>query len=154
MLAIGGADTIIGKNHRHAIVSLMERKTGFTLIHKVEHKTAQAVGNTMIKLLIPYREQLHTITSDKDREFAVHETVSNALLIMFYFAHPYASWQRGTNENINGLIRQYFPKKRDFTSITQEIDTAMEQLNNRPRKRLGFLTPSQVFFNSSVALHG
>ncbi|CAE6719368.1 IS30 family transposase [Candidatus Nitrotoga fabula] len=71
----------------------------------------------------------------------------------FYFAHPYASWERGANENTNGLIRHYFPKYRDFSTITQqEIDIAMERLNNRPRKRLGFLTPSQVFFKSVVAL--
>ena len=147
------ADTIIGKNHRQAIVSLVERKTGFTLIRKVERKTAQAVSDAMTKLLQPYRRRVHTITSDNGREFASHEAIGKQLQADFYFAHPYASWERGTNENTNGLIRQYFPKKRDFTTITQqEIDTAMERLNNRPRKRLGFLTPAQVFFKSGVAL--
>lgn len=72
----------------------------------------------------------------------------------FYFAHPYAAWERGTNENTNGLIRQYFPKSREFTTITQdEINLVMQRLNNRPRKRLGFLTPHAVFFNKYVALH-
>ena len=146
------ADTIIGKNHRQAIVSLVERKTGFTLIRKVERKTAQAVGHTITELLRPIRKSVHTITSDNGREFARHEEVSKQLRADFYFAHPYASWERGTNENTNGLIRQYFPKNRDFTTITQrEIDMAMERLNSRPRKRLGFLTPAQVFFKSSVA---
>lgn len=147
------ADTIIGKSHRQAIVSLVERKTGLTLIHKVERKTAQAVSEAMTKLLKPHSQRVHTITSDNGREFAGHEEISKQLQADFYFAHPYASWERGTNENTNGLIRQYFPKNRDFTTITQqEIDTAMERLNNRPRKRLGFLTPNQVFFKSGVAL--
>lgn len=148
------ADTIIGKNHRQAIVSLVERKTGFTLIEKVERKTAQAVSDAMTRLLKPHRRQVHTITSDNGREFSGHEAIAQRLQADFYFAHPYASWERGTNENTNGLIRQYFPKNRDFTTITQqEIDTAMERLNNRPRKRLGFQTPSQVFFKASgVAL--
>jgi IS30 family transposase len=148
------ADTIIGKNHKQAIVSIVERKSGFTLIRKVERKTAQAVGAAMTALLKPYRKKVHTITSDNGREFAGHEAVASTVKADFYFAHPYASWERGTNENTNGLIRQYFPKHRDFTTITQqEIDMAMERLNNRPRKRLGYLTPNQVFFKSSVALH-
>jgi IS30 family transposase len=147
------ADTIIGKNHRQAIVSLVERKSGFTLIRKVERKTALAVGQTLTELLKPHRRVVHTITSDNGCEFAGHEEVSKQLQADFYFAHPYASWERGSNENANGLIRQYFPKDRDFTTITeQEIDMAMERLNNRPRKRLGFLTPAQVFFKSGVAL--
>ena len=147
------ADTIIGKNHRQAIVSLVERKTGFMLIRKVERKTAQAVGHAITELLKPHRKKVITITSDNGREFAGHEEISKQLRADFYFAHPYSSWERGTNENTNGLIRQYFPKNRDFTTITQqEIDAAMERLNNRPRKRLGFLTPTQVFFKSGVAL--
>ncbi len=147
------ADTVIGKNHRQAIVSIVERKTGFTLIQKVERKTAQAVSQAMIALLKPYLRQVHTITSDNGREFAGHEEIAATLKADFYFAHPYASWERGTNENTNGLIRQYFPKNRDFTTITQqEIDAAMERLNNRPRKRLGYQTPTQVFFKSGVAL--
>jgi len=148
------ADTVIGKNHRQAIVSIVERKTGFTLIRKVERKTALAVSQAMIGLLKPHRKMVHTITSDNGKEFAGHEEVASKLKADFYFAHPYSSWERGTNENTNGLIRQYFPKNRDFTTITQqEIDMAMERLNNRPRKRLGYKTPSQVFFKSGVALH-
>jgi IS30 family transposase len=148
------ADTVIGNNHRQAIVSIVERKTGFTLIRKVERKTALAVSQAMIGLLKPYRKKVHTITSDNGKEFAGHEEIASKLKADFYFAHPYASWERGTNENTNGLIRQYFPKNRDFTTITQqEIDMAMDRLNNRPRKRLGYKTPSQVFFKSGVALH-
>ena len=148
------ADTIIGKNHRQAIVSIVERKSGFTLIQKVERKTAQTVSQVMTKLLKPYKNKVHTVTSDNGREFAKHEEIATALDADFYFAHPYSSWERGTNENTNGLIRQYFPKNRDFTTITdKEISTAMGRLNNRPRKRLGYKTPHQVFFKSSgVAL--
>jgi IS30 family transposase len=147
------ADTIIGKNHRQAIVSIVERKTGLTLIKKVERKTSKAVSQAMIDLLKPYKNKVRTITSDNGREFAEHEVISKKLKADFYFAHPYASWERGTNENTNGLIRQYFPKDRDFTTITQkEINFAMDRLNNRPRKRLGYQTPNQVFFKSGVAL--
>lgn len=148
------ADTVIGKSHRQAIVSIVERKSGFTLIRKVERKTALAVSQAMIGLLKPHRKKVHTITSDNGKEFAGHEEIADKLKADFYFAHPYSSWERGTNENTNGLIRQYFPKNRDFTTITQqEINMAMERLNNRPRKRLGYQTPSQVFFKSGVALH-
>jgi IS30 family transposase len=147
------ADTVIGKNHKQAIVRLVERKSGYTLIRKVERRTADAVSRTMTKLLKPYQSRVHTITSDNGKEFAGHEKVARALRVDFYFAHPYASWERGTNENTNGLIRQYFPKGMDFTSITQqEISHVMKRLNNRPRKRLGYLTPAQVFFKSGVAL--
>jgi transposase, IS30 family len=80
----------------------------------------------MIGLLDPYQKWVHTVTSDNGREFAKHEDIAKRLRADFYFAHPYASWERGTNENTNGLIRQYFPKNRDFTTITQqEVDTAM-----------------------------
>ena len=98
--------------------------------------------------------KVYTITSDNGKEFAGHEEIESRLKANFYFAHPYSSWERGTNENTNGLIRQYFPKTRDFTTITQqEINMAMERLNNRPRKRLGYQTPNQVFFKSGVALY-
>ncbi len=147
-------DTIIGKNHQQALVSLTERKSRLALIHKVERKTAHAVSQAIIYLLTPYRTRVHTLTSDNGTEFAYHEHVSATLDADFFFARPYASWQRGTNENTNGLIRQYFPKHRDFTTINhEEINHAMHRLNNRPRKILGFKTPNQVFFKSlGVAL--
>ena len=99
------ADTLIGKRHQQALVSIVERQSGFTLIRKVERKSAPAVSLAMIELLKPYRHQVHTITSDNGKEFAGHEQIANALDTQFYFAHPYASWERGTNENTNGLIR-------------------------------------------------
>jgi transposase, IS30 family len=148
-------DTIIGKNHQQAIVSLTERKSRFTLIHKVEQKSAQLVTQAIIKLLAPFSEKVITLTSDNGKEFADHKTVADKLNARFYFAHPYASWERGLNENTNGLIRQYFPKGSDFTKITQkQINQVMDKLNNRPRKCLGIKTPNQVFLgiNPSVAL--
>jgi len=148
-------DTIIGKGHQQAIVSLTERKSRYTLIQKVQRKTAHSVANAIIKLLSPFSERVMTMTSDNGKEFAEHKHIADTLNAQFYFAHPYVSWERGLNENTNGLIRQYFPKGRDFTTITQkEINRAMNKLNNRPRKCLGIKTPNQVFLgiNPPVAL--
>jgi len=146
-------DTIIGKNHKQALVSIVERKSKLTLIHKVARKTAQAVRVAVIDLLKPFKNNVLTITVDNGREFAGHQEIAQQLEANVYFAHPYSSWERGTNENTNGLIRQYFPKHRDFSTITQEeINMVMNRLNNRPRKTLGYKTPNQVFFNSDIAL--
>ncbi|MET0105709.1 MAG: IS30 family transposase [Sedimenticola sp.] len=140
-------DTIIGKGHKQAIVSLSERKSRLSLIAKVESKGAEGVKGAVISLLKPLAKHVHTITSDNGKEFARHEAVAEALNADFYFAHPYASWERGLNENTNVLIRQYFPKGHDFTTITQkDIQRVMDKLNNRPRKCLGMKTPNQVFF--------
>ena len=148
------ADTVIGKAHKGALVSLTERRSKLSLIYKVERKTSDLVKKAMSKLLLPLKEIVHTITSDNGKEFAMHEETANILETDFYFAHPYASYERGLNENTNGLIRQYFPKDRDFRTITdEELIMAMKKLNNRPRKTLGYLTPNEVFFeNYKVAL--
>ena len=107
----------------------------------------------MIDLLQPVSDCSHTITADNGKEFAEHERIAHQLEIDFFFAHPYAAWERGSNENMNGLIRQYFPKGCDFTTITdEEIEFVMSRLNNRPRKCLGFKTPFEVFYKQSVAL--
>lgn len=148
-------DTIIGKGHKQAIVSLTERKSRLALIAKVSTKAADGVKDAVLRLLSPLSAHVHTITSDNGREFAHHESIAEALDADFYFAHPFASWERGLNENTNGLIRQYFPKGSDFTAITdKDIQHAMDKLNNRPRKCLGMKTPNQVFFgiNPTVAL--
>ena len=98
-------------------------------------------------LLKPFENRVLTITSDNGREFAGHKEVASAVNADFYFAHPYSSWERGTNENTNVLIRQYFPKNRDFTTIeNHEIETAMRKLNHRTRKKLEFKTPHEVFY--------
>jgi len=140
-------DTVIGKNHHQALVTLVERKSKLTLIAKVVRKTAENVTDAIIRLLTPLKHWVYTLTADNGREFAWHIDIANALDAKFYFAHPYASWERGLNENTNGLIRQYFPKKYDFTTITErQVEHVMDKLNNRPRKTLGFKTPNEVFF--------
>jgi transposase, IS30 family len=146
-------DTMIGKRHKQARVTLTERKSRLTLLGKVSQRTAQAVQNQIHKLLLPVADKVHTLTSDHGKEFAYHEQIAKTLHLKFYFAHPYAAWERGTNENTNGLLRQYFPKKHDFQSISdKEIEQAMLRLNFRPRKSLRFKTPFEVFYHSSVAL--
>ncbi len=140
-------DTVIGKNHQQALVTLVERKSKLTLIAKVVRKTAQNVAEAIVTLLSTLKPWVHTLTSDNGREFAQHVFIAKKLKAKFYFAHPYASWERGLNENTNGLIRQYFPKKHDFTTITEaQVEHVMDKLNNRPRKTLGFKTPNEVFF--------
>jgi len=148
------ADTLIGKNHQQAIVSLVERQSKLTRLAKVERHTEEAVKGAMISQLKPLADHVHTITSDNGREFAAHAEIAEALSADFYFAHPYHSWERGLNENTNGLVRQYFPKGSDFTAITDEqVQAVAARLNERPRKTLGYQTPNAVFFNSSpVAL--
>lgn len=139
-------DTVIGKNHQGALVTINDRKTGLLKIKKVTTKEAEIVAQSAIEAMKPYKEILHTITSDNGKEFALHEKISQELGISFYFAKPYHSWERGANENLNGLIRQYFPKKTDFNSISDEqVKWVENKLNNRPRKRFDFLTPIQVF---------
>jgi len=141
-------DTIIGKGHRQALVSLTERKSRLLRLAKIPFKSAECVTQAVIELLKPLADHVHTLTSDNGREFAHHQKISAALSADFYFAHPYSSWERGLNENTNGLIRQYFPKSTDFRGLTHEnIKVVMDKLNNRPRKSLDFKTPNQVFFD-------
>jgi len=147
------ADTIVGKGHRQAIVSLTERKSRLVLLQKVDRRTADLVRDAMIGLLQPFTEHLHTITADNGKEFAEHECISSALKTDFFFAHPFAAWERGTNENMNGLIRQYIPKGRQFDTITDnDLLFIIDRLNHRPRKCLDFRTPFEVFFEEFVAL--
>ena len=140
-------DTVIGKNHKGALLTIVERKSKYTLIQKLSYKRSRLVADAAIDLLAPYQDKVYTITSDNGKEFADHQRISTHLTAKIYFAHPYHSWERGLNENTNGLIRQYFPKNTDFKSITVEsVQSVMDQLNNRPRKTLGYATPNEVFF--------
>jgi len=132
-----------------------ERVARYTLVAKVESKRASEISEAMIRLLSNSGLTVKSITSDNGKEFAGHEVVSDALDIDFYFAHPYSPWERGGNENTNGLLRQYAPKKSDFRQLSeQDIEHAMDRLNNRPRKCLGMKTPNQVLFglDPTVAL--
>jgi IS30 family transposase len=144
-------DTIIGKKHKGALLTLVERKSKFTLIRKLEKKQANPVAEAAIDLLKPYEETVCTITSDNGQEFAHHESIKEQLQTTVYFAHPYHAWERGLCENTNGLIRQYFPKGMNFETITNEqVHVAMNRLNNRPRKTLGYKTPNEVFFKAVI----
>jgi IS30 family transposase len=146
-------DTMFGKDHKQALVTLIERKSRFTLLGKVSQRSAQAVQDQIHRLLLPVRDKVHTLTSDHGKEFAYHEQIAQLLQLKYYFAHPYAAWERGTNENTNGLLRQYFPKKHDLQQVSlKEMDHTMSRLNFRPRKSLHFKTPFEVFYHSSVAL--
>src|SRR6266508_928125 len=116
--AVTYTDTFLGKNHKPVMLSLTERKSRFTLLGKVSQRTAQAVRQQTVQLLLPISDKVHTLTSDHGKEFACHQQIAQALQLQFYFAHPYAAWERGTNENTNGLLRQYFPKKQDAVFLT------------------------------------
>ena len=147
-------DTIIGKQQQRAIVTLVDRASRLTRIGKVTTKHAPIVADIMINLLKPLAAITHTITLDNGKEFSHHERVAKALKVDIYFAHPYSSWERGLNENTNGLIRQYIKKGSSFENITGErIQFIENRLNNRPRKSLGYLTPNQVW-NAAVARAG
>ena len=142
-------DTVIGARHKQAIVTLVERKSGYAKLFKVKNKTAELVSAAMIKSLKPFDGLVDTITLDNGKEFADHQRVDLELGSTIYFADPFASWQRGTNQNFNGLLRQYIPKDRPLSTVTQEELKMIEnKLNHRPRKRLGFRTPHEVFHES------
>jgi len=139
-------DLIIGKNHKQALVTVVDRMSKFTLIQKVSSKKSEEVKATLISMMQSVQDNTLTITADNGKEFAKHEAVAKALDADFYFCHPYASWERGLNENTNGLIRQFFPKGSEFISITNEQVLAVQNnLNFRPRKTLGFKTPNEIF---------
>lgn len=140
-------DLVIGKNHKGAIVTIVDRLSLMTLIGKVESKHTELVTRSTIELLKPYKKKgAHTITSDNGKEFSGHKKISQSLGVDFYFAHPYSSWERGTNENMNGLIRQYLPKGTEFQAVNdEECQFIMDRLNNRPRKCLGYKRPNQMF---------
>ena len=147
------ADTIVGREQRGGILSLVERRSRYCVLHKVATKSAPTVAEAICTSLLPVRDKVLTITSDNGIEFMRHETIAKTLEADFYFADPYSSWQRGTNENTNGLVRQYFPKRTDFALVPDEaIRDVADRLNNRPRKVLNFRTPDEVFNNRFVAL--
>ena len=140
------ADTIIGSNHQSALVTMVERKSKISLAYKVDRYTSREVNNAISCMVVDYRDYLHTITVDNGREFAGHEDLTKNLGVAVYFAHPFHSWERGLNENTNGLIRQYFPKKTDFRKVSHhQVHQVNNLLNNRPRKSLGYLSPYEYF---------
>ena len=138
-------DTVIGKNHKGALVTINDRATNLTWIKKVKSKSAADVTSAIIELLLPFKEQVLTITADNGKEFAMHQDIAKELEANFYFATPYHSWERGANENMNKLIRQYFPKGMSFETITnQQVEYVQHKLNNRPRKKFNFFSPNEI----------
>jgi transposase, IS30 family len=146
-------DTVIGKNHSGALVTIVERVTLFTVSMRVKSKRAKEVTAATIALLTPFKHLVRTITSDNGKEFAYHEQIAASLECDFYFAHPYHSWERGLNENTNGLLRQYFPKSTDFKTVNaRAVRLSVNELNDRPRKTLAFKTPTVLMREEMAAL--
>jgi IS30 family transposase len=142
-------DTVIGANHKGAVVTMVERKSGYAVIAKVANKTSALVSSAIVDKLKPMAVRVKTLTFDNGKEFAGHAYIDEQLQSTAYFARPFASWERGSNENLNGLLRQYVPKKRAMSTVSdEEIRMIQNRLNNRPRKRLGFKTPAEVFHQS------
>ena len=138
-------DLIIGKEHKEALLTINDRATGVLFMDKVPSKEAQVIEEKAIVLLEDWIPLIYTMTSDNGKEFANHKNIAEALNIDFFFAKPYHSWQRGANENLNGLVRQYFPKSMSFENISQQdISAVVERLNNRPRKRFDFKSPNEM----------
>lgn len=139
-------DTVIGKRGTGAIVTVLERKSRFYLTKKIATKLASDTADAVIAMLAPFSALVHTITEDNGLEFAEHERIAEELNANIYFADPYASWQRGANENANGLFRQYVPKGTDLRTVTDAyIEKAQKLLNLRPKKCLGFNQPERIF---------
>ncbi|VAW95297.1 Mobile element protein, partial [hydrothermal vent metagenome] len=140
------ADTMIGKGHKGVFVTLDERKSKLRLALPVSSKKARDVTDAMLSLFGPVKQFVNTITFDNGKEFAYHEEVAKTIQCETYFAKPYHSWERGQNENANGLLRQYFPKAMTLIDVTKkEVLEAVHKLNSRPRKCLGFKTPYEAF---------
>lgn len=137
-------DLIVGPKNKGAILSMIDRSSRYTILHKLMGKTALEVEESVIKALSEYDGSKHSITSDNGTEFTNHKAISKSLGLAYYFAHPYASYERGSIENLNGLVRQYIPKGTDFSEISADFVKAIQhKLNKRPRKVLGFMTPEE-----------
>ena len=147
-------DTVVGKGRTGYLLTNVERASRYLVARKLQHPTAQAVEDALYDAMRRLPEsKRQTQTFDNGREFACHQRIAQRLGLDVYFAHPYSSWERGTNENTNGLMRQYLPKSRDFTTLTDaELAGYTWQLNNRPRKCLNYRTPAEVFHQRLVAL--
>ena len=147
-------DTVVGKGRSGYVLTNVDRASRYLVTRKLDRPTAPAVADGLYDAMrrVP-KDKRRTQTFDNGREFSGHETIAARLSLSVYFAHPYSAWERGANENTNGLLRQYLPKGRDFGSLTDwELAGYTWQLNNRPRKCLNYRTPAEVFHQRSVAL--
>ena len=141
-------DTVVGRGHTGVLVTLVERCSRYTLVCHLPNREAAPVSAAILEMLRPHKAQCLTLTFDNGKEFADHVFFGNCLQADVFFAHPYHSWERGTNENTNGLLRQFFPKAMSFTDLSSiDVDDAAYKLNHRPRKCLGYRTPHEVFFD-------
>ena len=152
-------DTIVGKNNQGAILTLVERQTGFLMMKKLPHgKNAKGLAKAVIALLLPFKNSVHSITVDNGTEFAAHQMIARKLKTSIYFAHPYSSWERGLNEYTNKLIRQYIPKKESLENYNDQLIKEIQyKINRRPRELLNFDNPKYVFYinlDKKVALAG
>ncbi len=142
-------DLVIGRGHSGVLLTINDRATGMLKMAILDGREAALVQAKAVELLTDCKPLLHTVTTDNGKEFAYHQKVSEELEVDCYFAKPYHSWQRGANENLNGLVRQYFPKWTSFQRVTQrKVDEVVQILNQRPRKRFGFRSPEEVFKNA------
>ena len=139
-------DTVVGLDRKSVLITLVDRSTLFICCARVYTRKAKVVSSAIVRMLKPHADKVKTLTFDNGSEFVEHEKIAKSLNAKTFFAHPYSSWERGINENTNGLLRQFFPKKTDFKTITnQEIKNAVKNLNNRPRKTRNYKTPNQLF---------
>jgi transposase, IS30 family len=144
-------DTVVGAHHKGAVVTVVERRSRYLITDVLRSPNARAMRRSLTTVLRPHQQRVLTITADNDRAFAQHEAIARSLEAAIYFAHPYHSWERGTNENTNGLLRQYFPKGTDFQKVSRrDVRRAQERLNHRPRKTLSWRTPHEVYFNEKL----
>ena len=140
-------DTVNGRGSKHCIVTLLERKTGYVLIGKMKDKTTAELNKRTIQLINRAAHDFKTITADNGTEFHQYKTIENRCDVTFYFATAYHSWERGSNENVNGLIRQYLPKNQSMEELTQQQCNAIaDKLNTRPRKRHNYKTPEEMYY--------
>lgn len=143
------ADTVIGTGTKHCIVTLVERKSGLVLIGKLKDRTAQSLSRRALSLMRRNGGRFQTVTTDNGTEFHDYQRIEGRTGATFYFARPYHSWERGSNENANGLIRQYLPKGTSMAALSQhQCNAIARKLNQRPRKRLGFRTPLECYYES------
>lgn len=145
-------DTVRGNGHSGHIITYVERKSGYLMAGKVQHATAETINVFTVREFKKIsKDKRLSITYDNGSEFSGYDSIEKKTGMTTYFAFPYHSWERGTNENTNGLLRQFFPKKSRFDSITQEqLDKIVRLINNRPRKRLNYLTPYEIFKKNCV----
>lgn len=143
------SDTMVGSTGSAALVTSVERKSRFVRLRRVASRQARPVACALLAKLAPLADLVRSLTFDRGSEFAEYALIESALGAKTYFADPYCAWQRGSNENTNGLIRQYIPRSRDMATLTDaEVDRIERKLNNRPRKTLGFRTPSEVLLGT------